>query len=163
MAFSLCVLMQQATLPAAMSYQFLARYPDALARSYSSPPLGLPTVRHAHAREGGVDVLVPMDTGAAPDPAPAQAFAGLHPPSLLHGGWDPRQPVDQAPRIASNVQGDFAERLVRHCLERLAEEAAPLFLVAGVDFGPDVKKGMKKVRHLAWNPHICNLLQWYLI
>ena len=144
-------MLQQVTLPAAMSAQFLARFPSALTRSYAVPPLALPTVRHAPAQEAGVDVLVPMDTGAAPDPAPAQAFAGLHPPSLLHGGWDPRQPVDQAPRIASNIQGDFAERLVRHCLERLAEEAAPLFLVAGVDFGPDVKKGMKKVRHSFFN------------
>ena len=130
-----------------MSEWFMKKFPDALSASYAVPPLVTAAARYRQAQShaGGVDVLVHQDTGAAPDPAPAQAFTA-QPPSLQAGArvWDTGRSLQQKPIKASNVHGASAERHVRHHVQHAAQAAGPNFLFTGVFFGK-VQKDLKQV------------------
>ena len=132
-----------------MSEWFLKKFPDALSGSYAVPPLVTAAARYRQdqSHADGVGVLVYQDTGAAPDPAPAQAFTA-RPPSLQAGArcWDTGRTLQQKPVIATNVHGASAERLVRQNLQHLAQAAGPHFLFSGIFFGK-VSKDLKQVYH----------------
>ena len=140
--------------PGLTEEEFCERFPDALRRSYEVPPLDLPAVRYELAERDGVDVLVPLDTGADPDPADAEAFTA-RPPSLLHARWDASRDFCQSRRlIPSNVVGFSAERLVRSGLQRLARHIGPHFLFSGIQFPRKVARHLKKVIHFSCKLHI---------
>ena len=131
-----------------MSENFMKKFPDALTGSHAVPPLvTVPRYRQDQSHPDGVGVLVYQDTGAAPDPAPAQAFMAF-PPSLQAGArcWDSGRTLQQQPVIASNVHGASAERLVRQNLQQVARAVGPHFLFSGIFFGK-VNKGLKQVNH----------------